>query len=124
MNETNLHNHLYCVFDTLSGALHHFTIQSSDALAVRQILLTLSCPLKDNKVYCLCDIDSTLTPTELDIACHKFSSLSPRFVPWDSYKLPETVADSLAPLNLSESELDDLKNKSRSKIESIADSRN
>lgn len=121
MNEIKLKQKLYCVLDTLSGALHHFTVQTSDSLAVRSVLLSLTCPLRDNKIYCLCDVDSDLSSSsELDISCINFGAITPRLVSWDSYKLPETRAEAIAPLGLSPDEVSQI---TRDKINSIENMR-
>ena len=107
----DIQENLYCVFDKLSGTFHHFTVASNDGLAVRDILLTLSCPLKDNICLKLGKFDKAF-PSDaqevslLDCDFQVFSGFVE--VPWNSYKFPETVAQALAPLGVSPDEAKDI----------------
>lgn len=111
-----IQENLYCVFDKLSGTFHHFTTATSDGLAVRNILLTLTCPLKDNVCIKLGRFDKVF-----DANSQEISLLDCAFVPigdfqvvdWSVYKFPNDVAEALAPLGCTP---DELKEITRNKI--------
>lgn len=102
---------LYCVFDSVSGEFHHFTLATSDGLAVRKILSTLTCPLKDNTVVKLGKFDRCFEPDDISVSLNScvFMALDDfEVVSWEKYKFPNDVADALSPLNLTSDELRDI----------------
>ena len=42
---------LYVVFDKVSGSVVSTHIFANDGLAVRQVLLSLRCPIRDTEIY-------------------------------------------------------------------------
>lgn len=107
---------LYCVFDKLSGTFHHFTVASNDGLAVRNILLTLTCPLKDNVCLKLGKFNKTFPSDAHEVSlldCDFMAFEDFQEVRWDSYRFPETVAEALSPLGIS---ADEAKEIARNKI--------
>lgn len=111
-----IQENLYAVFDKLSGTFHHFTTATSDGLAVRNILLTLTCPLKDNVCVKLGRFDKVFNPNADEI-----SLLNCSFIPfddfqvvdWKVYKFPNDVAEALTPLGCTP---DEIKEITRNKI--------
>lgn len=106
-----IHENLYCVFDKLSGTFHHFTIATSDGLAVRNILLTLTCPLKDNVCIKLGEFNKFIRSDaqEINLFECKFTSFSNfKIVDWSCYKFPNDVAEALAPLGCTPDELKEI----------------
>lgn len=92
---------LYGAWDNLSHNYLEFTVTpQNDGLAVRQILSSLRVPLKDSQLICIGSFDS-------EIGFHSFDK-DIRVVDWSCYKFPETVADALSPLSLSDSELSEI----------------
>lgn len=89
---------LYGAWDNLSHNYLVFTVTpQNDGLAVRQILSSLRVPLKDTQLICLGSFES-------EKGFHSFKK-DIRVVDWSCYKFPETVADALSPLALSDIEL-------------------
>lgn len=102
-----IQENLYCVFDKLSGAFHHFTVASSDGLAVRNILITLTCPLKDNICLKLGRFDKSFPSDSQEVSlldCSFTSFEDFEEVSWSSYHFPENVVEALAPLGVSPDE--------------------
>lgn len=92
---------LYGAWDNLSHTYIEFTVTpQNDGLAVRQILSSLRVPLKDSQLICLGSFDS-------EVGFHSFEK-DIRVVDWSCYKFPETVAEALSPLALSDSELSEI----------------
>lgn len=92
---------IYGAYDNLAHNFIVFTQSpQNDGLAVRSILSTLRVPLKDTQCICLgtFDTDKGFVSFEKDL----------RIVDWSCYKFPETVAESLAPLNLTSDELSEV----------------
>lgn len=103
----DIQENLYCVFDRLSGTFHHFTVASNDGLAVRNILLTLTCPLKDNVCLKLGKFEKKFQSDAHEVSLYDcvFTSFDDfQEVSWDSYRFPENVAEALAPLGVSADE--------------------
>lgn len=106
-----IQENLYCVFDKLSGTFHHFTTATSDGLAVRNILLTLTCPLKDNVCLKLGRFDKSFNPglQEINLSNCTFISFGDfQIVDWSVYKFPNDVAEALAPLGCSPDEIKEI----------------
>lgn len=106
-----IQENLYCVFDKLSGTFHHFTTATSDGLAVRNILLTLTCPLKDNVCLKLGRFNKVFQSDAqeislLDCAFTAFDDF--KIVDWSVYKFPNDVAEALAPLGCTPDELKEI----------------
>lgn len=115
-SETVLNQYLYCVFDKNSGYLSHFTIANNDALAVREILLTQTVPLKSTVCLCigkclshfplpekaqLLDLDWRDTlDFEFTTTFHEVS--------WSSYKFPENLEEAIKPLDITPDEFKSL----------------
>lgn len=106
-----IQENLYCVFDKLSGTFHHFTTATSDGLAVRNILLTLTCPLKDNVCLKLGRFDKIFAADTQEISLSDCSFLPCgdfQIVDWSVYKFPNDVAEALAPLGCSPDEIKEI----------------
>lgn len=104
-----LHNYLYFVFDKLSGAFHEFTLAPNDTIAVRNVLLTLRVPLKDSLLYKFGEITGSFDPASESLSLSDFNIVffdNPELVSWACYKFPETVAESLSDLGMTKSELE------------------
>ena len=121
----------YIVFDKVSGQIILSLTSQNDTLAVRDSLMTMRVPLKDCELYQVADIVSDFDSHSNEIKFgfdFKYNSLSsPRFVSWSCYKFPESPAEALAPLGLSNEELNQLvsnevKNDSRSDVQKIVNS--
>ena len=102
---------IYGAYDNLSHNFIAFTTTpKNDGLAVRNLLSSLRVPLKDTQCICLGSFDS-------DPGFVSFEK-ELRIVDWSCYKFPETVADALSPLGVSDSELSEIlanKNKNKNK---------
>lgn len=101
----------YVVFDKIAGHFIFGFEESNDTLAVRSALLSLRCPLRDTALYCLgsCSRSADTSLKEFQFGVDfSFSSCTPRLVPWNCYKLPETPAESLKELGLTSSELSEI----------------
>lgn len=99
---------LYAVFDKLSGQFHHFTLATSDGLAVREILRSLTCPIKDNQVVKLGRFDWSYPTGVSEVSLNDVAFVpADDFVPvdWSSYRFPNDVAEALAPLGTTPDEL-------------------
>lgn len=115
---------LYAVYDKVSGSFVHFLQSTSYGLACRTVLSSLRFPLRDTALYCLGEYSFNLD--DIESVDNDFDSCfssanfypAPKLVPWESYKFPEDVAEALAPLNLSQSEIAEI---SRRKIESMVE---
>lgn len=106
-----IQENLYCVFDKLSGTFHHFTTATSDGLAVRNILLTLTCPLKDNVCLKLGKFDKSFEADSQEISlldCDFMAFDDFQVVDWSVYKFPNDVAEALAPLGCSPDEIKEI----------------
>lgn len=122
MNTVTTKENLYCVFDKLSGHITQFFTRSSDAIAVRDVIFTLSYPLKDSTLLKFGSFECTVPAGEIvanALDCFSNCNWNLQIVPWDSYKLPETKAEALAPLGLSPDEVKKLSEKKISEIESV-----
>lgn len=109
-----IHENLYCVFDKLSGTFHHFTTATSDGLAVRNILLTLTCPLKDNVCLKLGRFEKVFESDVQEISLSNCAFLPCgdfQIVDWSVYKFPNDVAEALAPLGCSPDEIKEITRK-------------
>lgn len=105
---TTFSEKLYCVFDKVSGVCSHFVIATSDGMAVRNILLSLSVPLKDTVCLCIGNFSRTMDTNQIVLdwrSCLDFSVCAIREVPWSCYKFPADVAEALLPLDVSPDEL-------------------
>lgn len=108
---------VYAVYDKYFGSFSSMFVAENDALACRLAFTSLRVPLKDSDLYCLGDFVRTIPfgehgkidpiPFSLDLNWYS----SPRFVSWDNYRLPETIADAVAPLGLSPDEVAELTRK-------------
>lgn len=98
---------IYGAWDNLSHSYITFTVTpQNDGLAVRNVLSTLLVPLKDSQLICLGSFDT-------EIGFHSFEK-GIRVVDWSCYKFPETIADAISPLGVSESEfLEIIKNSNK-----------
>lgn len=106
---------LYCVFDRISGELSHFNLSENDGVACRKVISTLRKHFDDCQLLCLGEVSKRFDAIEYatqqeklsyrDVV-HKFD-LYPavRVVAWTSWKAPETEAEALAPLGLSNDEV-------------------
>lgn len=82
---------LYTLFDKVSGHYSHFMLAENDGVYVRELIAhRIAFPLnfRDCIPMCLGNFDATGA-----VPVH-----------WDSWKSPETTAELLAPLGLSQSE--------------------
>ena len=107
----DIRENLYCVFDKLSGTFHHFTVAANDGLAVRNILLTLTCPLKDNVCLKLGRFEKAFPSDSQEVSlldCDFTAFEDFQEVSWSSYRFPENVAEALAPLGLSPDEVKEI----------------
>lgn len=98
------HN-IYVVYDKLSGFLKYMYLAENDTLAVRDVLSTLRFPLKDTELYCIGTFNRSFEDNQLEIpfsSCDASFLDKCRYVPWNCYKFPETVAEALAPLDCAE----------------------
>ena len=122
MNKVTTKESLYAVFDKLSGHITQFFTRSSDAIAVRDVIYTLRYPLKDTVLLKIVDYVLTVPasePVDDVLDCFDFAVLNPKVVPWDSYKVPETIAEALAPLGLSPEEVKKISEEKINKIENM-----
>lgn len=113
LNKKAIENRLYAVFDNRVNLYTLFFYSPSDSVAARTAFLSLHVPLQDSELYEIgksysyvdkgerFDKSIKYSPSDLSLVLHK----SPRLVSWSSYKLPETVAEALSPLDLSDPEL-------------------
>lgn len=95
---------LYAVFDKTSGFLHEFTLATNDAMAARNVLLTLRVPLKDSELIFLgvysADIPDNCKQGSLSFDLNaSFNLSSSHLVPWSVYKFPDSVSEAVAPLD-------------------------
>lgn len=100
---------LYCVFDKVAASPLFFLSARSDGLAVRRCMLSLSVPLKDTQIFSL---GGFLNESDLKSFVPGF-----REVPWSAYRLPETLAESVSPLNLTEDEFKEFVSSAKEKLE-------
>lgn len=122
MNTVTTKESLYGVFDKLSGHVTQFFTRSSDAIAVRDIIFTLRYPLKDTVLLKFGDFETSIpadSPIENVLDCFTKSDWNLKIVPWDTYKLPETTAEALAPLGLSPDEVKKISEEKINKIENM-----
>ena len=122
MNTVTTKESLYAVFDKLSGHITQFFTRSSDAIAVRDIIFTLRYPLKDTVLLKFGDYEITVPasdPVQNVLDCFSKFEWNLKIVPWDSYKLPETTAEALAPLGLSPEEVKKISEEKINKIENM-----
>lgn len=99
---------LYALYDKVSDTLVETFIAQSDGVAVRNTLLTLRIPIRDNEIYHIGTISRSIEMDKISTfaSTTSFSFLSsPRLVSWESYKFPENIADAVAPLGCSADEI-------------------
>lgn len=98
---------VYMIYDKVANYPIGFVIANSDGEACRKAMLSLRVPLRDSILYQIGYFESGfLTPN--------FSALKKmREVDWSSYRLPETLADAIAPLGASPEEIREI-------VESVA----
>lgn len=109
--------YVYCLYDKLSCATSFYQVAENDSKAILNILsMSIKVPLKDCTLIRLGVLDSYIptlspedTPKNMD---YVFSDVldfdwykKPVLVDWSACKLPESEAESLAPLGLSPSEV-------------------
>ena len=99
---SNFKDFVYMAYDYVSHYPIFFFVARNDSEAVRKAMLSLRVPLKDSSIYQL----GCFNP-DLDIANFKPLKIL-RLVPWSSYKLPENMADALAPLGASPDEIQEI----------------
>lgn len=93
---------VYMAYDVISHYPIFFFVARSDSEAVRKAMLSLRVPLRDSCLY-------ELGSFRVDLNFANFSALKKlRHVPWSSYKLPENMAESLAPLGCSSEEIQEI----------------
>lgn len=104
---------LYCQFDKKTAQTLFYQVAENDSRAILNLLQRTFIPLTNSDLYRLGEIVTDLpsvdpsidTNYSLDqVLSFKFYD-SPKFVPWSACKLPETPADSLAPLGLNSEEV-------------------
>lgn len=86
---------LYCLYDKVSERYTHFMLADNDAMYVRELIShRVAFPLnfRDCVPYRVCSSDE-LHFSDMDL------------VSWDSWKTPETAAEILAPLGLTDDEI-------------------
>lgn len=100
-----LHDGLYMAYDKIAMYPSFFCVAGSDAEAVRKCMLSARVPLKDSDIYYIGSFRFGSAPN--------FNSVSKlRLVPWTAYRLPETMAEALAPLDASPEEIQEIINNS------------
>ena len=106
-----MNDSLYCLYDKVAKRYSHFALASSDGMYVRELVAhRIAFPLnfRDTEVFCLgqfCyDGGFSLDGNKIEL----------RSVPWTAWQAPETTADLLAPLGLSQ---EDTSRIAREKIE-------
>lgn len=118
--------YIYAVYDKYTHNFVAFHTAISDGMASRYFLSSLRFPIRDTQLIRIGSFvkedvkikDNECIPTEFNNKTFipEFNSVS-----WESYKFPETVAEALAPLNLSASEISEI---SRNKINSLTEVNN
>lgn len=86
---------LYCLYDKVADRYTHFMLADNDAMYVRELIShRVAFPLnfRDCVPYRVCSFDEL-----------HFSDMDK--VSWDSWKTPETAAEILAPLGLTDDEI-------------------
>ena len=106
-----MNDKLYCLHDKVADRYTHFLLASSDGMYVRELVahrIVFPLNFRDTEVFCLGEFSSDGSYS-LD---GKMICL--RKVSWDAWKAPETTAELLAPLGLSQ---EDTSRIAREKIE-------
>lgn len=116
--------YLYVLFDKLSGNTLYYQTAVNDSRAILKILEVTRIPLRDSVLLRLGELETNLPPVNPDVDISlDFSKVlkynfyrSPKEVSWSACKLPESSADSLAPLGLSQSETVELVRRQQEKL--------
>lgn len=118
------HDSIYAVYDCLTGHFVDFCIAVSDGLAARHFLTKLRYPLADTQLVKLLNCNYFLPEIKKDGQIIKADcpdkmklDLDFKVLDWKCYKFPDTLAEALAPLDLSNEEIKEI---SENKIKQFA----
>lgn len=93
---------VFMAYDNVSHYPLFFFVARNDSEAVRKAMLSLRVPLKDSSIFQVGSFDPD------DKTANFFPLKNLRLVPWSSYRLPENMAESLAPLGASPDEIQEI----------------
>lgn len=99
---SNFKDFVYMAYDDISHYPIFFFVARNDSEAVRKAMLSLRVPLKDSSLYQI----GAFNPDDSKANFETLKSL--RFIPWSSYRLPENIAEALAPIGASPSEIEEI----------------
>lgn len=104
------HSFLYCQYDRTTGSTSFYQVADNNARAILNILHATTIPLTQSDLLCLAEVHSKLPRHEQnkvpnldfkDTLEYTFYD-KPRLVEWSEARFPETEAEALAPLGLSD----------------------
>lgn len=107
---------VYAVYDKMSGHFVDFCVARTDGLASRYFLSKLKFPIRDTELILLGEGQfffprlnkNEIIPADFNKFV-EFNSIM-KSIPWSCYKFPDSVADALAPLELSHDEIIEISN--------------